>query len=1161
MKTINLQCVLGAFGGQCRALVEHVGLVVLLLWLQAFGAWAQPSPVVRFSFSEGWGTVTTNEGSRGGEASFAQQGGYPVFSPVVPLGPYAPALNGGAVDFGMITSSTDGNRAVDLPGALGPMSGFTVCGWVNCRSLTVGWGGNRLVFALVAPNSSGFDLVHLANGSLQLGVNQWPDGSPAVSSAGRITADENTGTGNWVFFAVTYDGTQTADNVKFYFGNGDTPAALDVTRTYSRGVLPDTGAVTLGNFGPVAGARTELGPGGGSRVLRGLLDQVMVFTNVLSLEEIQAAQVAAASPPAPLAFISEPVDRVVNAGQDAVFTVAVRGGLPIWYQWQRDGVDIPGATNATYVLSPARPQDHAARFRVVVSNLVSMLVSSNATLGVQSDFTPPWVVEVKAPSLTNILVSFSEPVDAGTAQEVGNYALEPGNLGIWSAVLAANQTNVLLTTEPMVTGAVYTLRVVLIGDRALPVPNFLLETNIEFRAYMPPPLRPVVELAFSEGTGTTATNLGTRGGVATFAQQGGYPVFSPVVPTGPYAPAFNIGAVDFGMISSSTDGNRAVDLPGALGPMSGFTVCGWVNCRSLTIGGGGNRLVFALVAPNSSGFDLVHLANGSLQLGVNQWPDGSPAVSSAGRITADANTGVSNWVFFAVTYDGTQTADNVKYYFGNGGTPAALDVTRTYNRGVLPNSGAVTLGNFGSVVSARTQLGPGGGSRVLRGLLDQVMVFTNVLSLEEIQRFQARAAGVASTSPPGLVAQPASVTVFAGQPAAFSVMATGTPPLSVQWLRNGDAIPGATNFVYSFVASLADAGATWRAVVSNLYGTVMSDTAMLTVLPENGWKVRLPLNEGAGTVTTNLGNLGGTGAFIQQGGFPVFSTNVPMGFYAPASNLFAVDFGVLGASDGNRAIDLTNPYGNTLGRMEAFTVCGWLNCRDLTAGGGGNRLLFALDGPGGRGFDLVQLSNGALQLGVNQWPDGSPAISSAGRVTADPAVGPQNWVFFGVTYDPGQASGHVKFYFGSPVVPAAVDRVVDYPRGVLAGTGALTLGNFGIAGGSARTAIGPSASRCFRGLLDEVQVFNRALTLTQLQLVQVGLAPDVVVAPPYLSLGRDSNQLMIRWSAPVPFRLFFTDDLRGGNWQPVEAAVEAQDGQSTVRLQADQPQRFFRLQP
>src|SRR5688572_5830225 len=57
-----------------------------------------PTPLVRMGFHEGTGTMTTNSGTLGGAASFAQTLGFPIFTTQVPAGAFAPAANGAAVD-------------------------------------------------------------------------------------------------------------------------------------------------------------------------------------------------------------------------------------------------------------------------------------------------------------------------------------------------------------------------------------------------------------------------------------------------------------------------------------------------------------------------------------------------------------------------------------------------------------------------------------------------------------------------------------------------------------------------------------------------------------------------------------------------------------------------------------------------------------------------------------------------------------------------------------------------------------------------------------------------------------------------------------------------------------------------------------------------------
>jgi hypothetical protein len=92
-----------------------------------------------------------------------------------------------------------------------------------------------------------------------------------------------------------------------------------------------------------------------------------------------------------------------------------------------------------------------------------------------------------------------------------------------------------------------------------------------------------------------------------------------------------------------------------------------------------------------------------------------------------------------------------------------------------------------------------------------------------------------STTPPGSTAptittQPGSQSVTVGQTATFSVIGTGTAPLSYQWQTNGTAITGATASSYTTAATtLADNGSTFKVTVSNAVGTITSAAATLTV--------------------------------------------------------------------------------------------------------------------------------------------------------------------------------------------------------------------------------------------------------------------------------------------------------------------------------------------
>jgi hypothetical protein len=80
--------------------------------------------------------------------------------------------------------------------------------------------------------------------------------------------------------------------------------------------------------------------------------------------------------------------------------------------------------------------------------------------------------------------------------------------------------------------------------------------------------------------------------------------------------------------------------------------------------------------------------------------------------------------------------------------------------------------------------------------------------------------------------QPDDQTVRAGQSARFAVGVVGSGPLRYQWLRDDDAIAGATNPAYQTAPTVpADSGANFAVRVCNDHICVRSDTAVLTVAP------------------------------------------------------------------------------------------------------------------------------------------------------------------------------------------------------------------------------------------------------------------------------------------------------------------------------------------
>jgi len=129
-----------------------------------------------------------------------------------------------------------------------------------------------------------------------------------------------------------------------------------------------------------------------------------------------------------------------------------------------------------------------------------------------------------------------------------------------------------------------------------------------------------------------------------------------------------------------------------------------------------------------------------------------------------------------------------------------------------------------------------GGSLTLSVKFDpsSAQAYSGVLTLKQnndsIIRISLSGVGTATSTGPSISSQPANQTITTGQTARFNVAATGTPPLTYQWSKNGAAISGATSSSYTTPAeTTADNKAQFTVTVGNSVGSAKSNAAILTV--------------------------------------------------------------------------------------------------------------------------------------------------------------------------------------------------------------------------------------------------------------------------------------------------------------------------------------------
>jgi poly(3-hydroxybutyrate) depolymerase len=91
-------------------------------------------------------------------------------------------------------------------------------------------------------------------------------------------------------------------------------------------------------------------------------------------------------------IVSPPVNNIQPSGQPASFWVGAAGASPLRFQWQRNGTDIPGATNTWYTTPPTSQADNGATYRAIVTNSAGSATSSVATLTVSAIPTDPVII-------------------------------------------------------------------------------------------------------------------------------------------------------------------------------------------------------------------------------------------------------------------------------------------------------------------------------------------------------------------------------------------------------------------------------------------------------------------------------------------------------------------------------------------------------------------------------------------------------------------------------------------------------------------------------------------------------------------------------------------------------------------------------------------------
>ena len=129
------------------------------------------------------------------------------------------------------------------------------------------------------------------------------------------------------------------------------------------------------------------------------------------------------------AITLDPESQTISVNHPVTFTVAASGAPTLTYQWQKNDVDIGGATGTSYTINSVTLADDQKQFRCKVSNGSGTATSAEAVLTVTTN-QPPTATISTPPPPTNYDAGDTITY-AGSGSDPEDGALPPSALTWW----------------------------------------------------------------------------------------------------------------------------------------------------------------------------------------------------------------------------------------------------------------------------------------------------------------------------------------------------------------------------------------------------------------------------------------------------------------------------------------------------------------------------------------------------------------------------------------------------------------------------------------------------------------------------------------------------------------------------------------------------------
>ncbi len=520
--------------------------------------------------------------------------------------------------------------------------------------------------------------------------------------------------------------------------------------------------------------------------------------------------------------------------------------------------------------------------------------------------------------------------------------------------------------------------------------------------------------------------------------------------------------------------NNRVIVPNApmlnLGASQNFSIELWMQAQPTP----GNYNGIAVIAdkavrPDSStstGWQL-YLEYG--QIGFQLLPG---PISSQSRWTAPG-INLQDGLFHHVAVTVNRTSQSGGRLFVDGNVVLTFDPTLT-SQGLSTN-GILYIGSHGSPdINA-----------FFKGIIDEVSVYNRDLTATEINTIY-KAAGVGKSTEsiaPFIYTQPAGGQVVKGRSVTLDVGNGGTPPLAYQWKFNGINISGATNNTLLVESFQPDNAGNYTVEISNAMGSITSSNAALTV--------KLPLPAPQGLVGWWKGESNVMDSASIANGYETNGAGYGSGRVGTGFNFDGVD---------DRVVVPNNPTLN-FGTNQNFSIEAWIQAQPTPDNLSGYTVIADKALPRDAGSVvgwMFYMEYGRLGFLMSQ----APMTYAGASYWEAPGPDLQDGLFHhvAVTVDRTSSTGGKLYVDGSEVMTFNPTG----ENGDLSSVAPLRIGNHN----------NPDLACNFKGIIDELSVYNRQLTAADIRAIyetdsagksMEAIAPSIIAQPAGQSVAQGSS--------------------------------------------------------